>query len=132
MLKSFIFPIKLLFFVQIKHLSVPNDLNVVEPTTQGSVIARAGKKLLELFSPGLATMTITVVTIQFTIQLGYYGLWLWFPELFDKLEDYYSTHADEGVTVCQVFVLIWTLTFNCFYNVTVLQSGWDNLKTYCR
>ena len=85
---------------------MPTDLNVVEPTTQGSVIARAGKKLLELFSPGLATMTITVVTIQFTIQLGYYGLWLWFPELFDKLEEYYSTHGDESVTVCQVFVFI--------------------------
>ena len=98
---------------------MPIDLNVVEPTTQGSVITTAGKKLLELFSPGLATMTITVVTIQFTIQLGYYGLWLWFPELFDKLEEYYSTHADQSVTVCQVFVFIWTFTVLQCNNFTI-------------
>lgn len=31
----------------------------------------------------------------------YYGLWLWFPELFNKLDQYYANHT-ETKTVCQV------------------------------
>ena len=31
----------------------------------------------------------------------YYGLWLWFPELFSKLDQYYANH-NETKTVCQI------------------------------
>ena len=31
----------------------------------------------------------------------YYGLWLWFPELFNKLDQYYAKH-NETKTVCQI------------------------------
>jgi hypothetical protein len=31
----------------------------------------------------------------------YYGLWLWFPELFNKLSVYYKLH-NETVSVCEV------------------------------
>ena len=32
---------------------------------------------------------------------SYYGLWLWFPELFNRLNKYYQNH-NESVSVCQV------------------------------
>ncbi len=32
----------------------------------------------------------------------YYGLWLWFPELFNKLDKYYKYHPGEKVSVCEV------------------------------
>ena len=32
----------------------------------------------------------------------YYGLWLWFPELFNKLNEYYKYHPDDSKTVCEI------------------------------
>jgi len=40
--------------------------------------------------------------INFSIQFGYYGLWLWFPELFNKLNVYYKDLPNATVTVCEV------------------------------
>lgn len=38
--------------------------------------------------------------LYFTIR--YYGLWLWFPELFNKLDVYYKEHPNATVSVCEV------------------------------
>ena len=40
--------------------------------------------------------------INFAIAFGYYGLWLWFPTLFDKLNKYYSAHPNATVSVCEI------------------------------
>ena len=32
----------------------------------------------------------------------YYGLWLWFPELFNKLNEYYKVYPDDSKTVCEI------------------------------
>ena len=40
--------------------------------------------------------------VNFSIQFGYYGLWLWFPELFNKLNIYYNDHKNETVSVCEI------------------------------
>merc|ERR1719357_2273093 len=55
-----------------------------------------------LFSRSLLRTTILMLLINFAIQFGYYGLWLWFPELFNRLELYYKAHPDDSVTVCEV------------------------------
>jgi VNT family MFS transporter (synaptic vesicle glycoprotein 2) len=47
-------------------------------------------------------VTCIVLAINFTIQFGYYGLWLWFPELFNQLENYYKLHPNVSVSVCEV------------------------------
>jgi len=60
---------------------------------------RTGK---QLFSGTLTNITITMIIINFAIQFGYYGLWLWFPELFNKLEKYHRLHPDQTLSVCQV------------------------------
>lgn len=53
------------------------------------------------FGSTLLRSTLLMIVINFTIQFGYYGLWLWFPELFNRLDNYYQTH-NESVTVCEV------------------------------
>jgi len=53
------------------------------------------------FSSTLLRTTLLMIIINFGIQFGYYGLWLWFPELFTRLSNYYRTH-NESVTVCEV------------------------------
>ena len=36
---------------------------------------------------------------------SYYGLWLWFPELFNRLDEYYA-HHNETKSVCEVSNLV--------------------------
>jgi len=59
-------------------------------------------KASQLFSPSLYHITMVMLVINFTIQFGYYGLWLWFPELFNKLERYHSMNPNATASVCQV------------------------------
>ena len=60
------------------------------------------KSASQLFSASLFRITITMIVINFAIQFGYYGLWLWFPELFNKLEKFHAHHSNETLSVCQV------------------------------
>jgi len=62
-------------------------------------------KSKQLFSSSFLRYTIIMVVINFTIQFGYYGLWLWFPELFNKLNLYYSANPNATVSVCEVIDL---------------------------
>ncbi|KAK4303361.1 hypothetical protein Pmani_024615 [Petrolisthes manimaculis] len=55
-----------------------------------------------LFSRSLIRVTLLMLTINFAIQFGYYGLWLWFPELFNRLQQYYNEHPDAKVSVCDL------------------------------
>ena len=40
--------------------------------------------------------------INFAIQFGYYGLWLWFPELFHKLDIFYKENPEASKSVCEI------------------------------
>merc|ERR1719414_1450753 len=40
--------------------------------------------------------------INFAIQFGYYGLWLWFPELFNKLNIFYNENPEASASVCDI------------------------------
>ena len=66
------------------------------------MISQAIAKSKQLFSSSFLRYTMIMVVINFTIQFGYYGLWLWFPELFNKLNLYYSANPNATVTVCEV------------------------------
>ncbi|XP_072528481.1 synaptic vesicle glycoprotein 2B isoform X2 [Salminus brasiliensis] len=41
----------------------------------------------QLFADPLASRSIALLVIFFSISFGYYGLWMWFPELFRRAED---------------------------------------------
>jgi len=70
-----------------------------------AAVAEAIDKSKQLFSSTHLRYTVIMVVINFTIQFGYYGLWLWFPELFNKLNLYYSANPNATVTVCEVIDL---------------------------
>ena len=70
-----------------------------------AMIPQAIDKSKQLFSSSFLRYTMIMVVINFTIQFGYYGLWLWFPELFNKLNLYYSANPNATVTVCEVIDL---------------------------
>ena len=58
--------------------------------------------LRELFSGSLLKISATMLLIHFAIQFGYYGLWMWFPELFNHLDRYYEKYPNVTKTVCQI------------------------------
>ena len=64
------------------------------------------EKAGELFSSNILGVTLTMITINFAIQFGYYGLWLWFPELFNKLEKFYAMEPNKTLSVCEVSHLL--------------------------
>ncbi|XP_030587404.1 synaptic vesicle glycoprotein 2C [Archocentrus centrarchus] len=54
-------------------------------------LANALKKGLvpikKIFKSPLRSRSITLIIIFYSISFGYYGLWMWFPELFARAED---------------------------------------------
>ncbi|XP_033741474.1 synaptic vesicle glycoprotein 2C-like isoform X1 [Pecten maximus] len=48
----------------------------------------------ELVRAPLRRSTIIMLTVSFTISFGYYGLWMWFPELFSRVEKYGGSPCD--------------------------------------
>ena len=68
-------------------------------------IAEAFTSAGKLFSGSLASVTVLMVVINFAIQFGYYGLWLWFPELFNKLDKFHALNPNMTKSVCEVVSL---------------------------
>ena len=55
-----------------------------------------------LFEKPLLWVTLMMLYINFAIQFGYYGLWLWFPELFNKLNIFYNENPEASASVCDI------------------------------
>ncbi|XP_052236905.1 synaptic vesicle glycoprotein 2C-like isoform X1 [Dreissena polymorpha] len=55
----------------------------------------------KLFGRSLRRTTIIMLIINFTLSFGYYGLWMWFPEIFSRVEKYGGSpcsHAEVNTT----------------------------------
>ncbi|XP_035859494.1 synaptic vesicle glycoprotein 2B [Sander lucioperca] len=54
-------------------------------------LARILKKALDpikqMFNDSLKSRSFALLIIFYCISFGYYGLWMWFPELFERIED---------------------------------------------
>ncbi|EDW30622.1 GL26881 [Drosophila persimilis] len=55
-----------------------------------------------LFKSPILRFTIVSITINFTFHIGYYGLLMWFPELFNRFEEYEKAFPDSSAGVCTV------------------------------
>ncbi|KAK3580500.1 hypothetical protein CHS0354_001097 [Potamilus streckersoni] len=48
----------------------------------------------EVFSPSLRRKAVILLIVNFTLSFGYYGLWMWFPELFNRVQKYGGSPCD--------------------------------------
>ncbi|XP_037025294.1 synaptic vesicle glycoprotein 2C-like [Bradysia coprophila] len=55
-----------------------------------------------LFVSPILKFTLISITINFTFHIGYYGLMMWFPELFHRFDIYDTAHPGQSASVCQV------------------------------
>ncbi|XP_030382331.1 synaptic vesicle glycoprotein 2B [Scaptodrosophila lebanonensis] len=55
-----------------------------------------------LFMSPILKFTLVSITINFTFHIGYYGLLMWFPELFNRFEEFEHAYPNESAGVCAV------------------------------
>nr|QHN70673.1 MFS transporter 5 [Limenitis arthemis astyanax] len=56
----------------------------------------------ELFVPPILKFTAISISINFTFHIGYYGLMMWFPEMFNRFDEWSRTHDNAEADICQV------------------------------
>lgn len=56
----------------------------------------------QLFVTPILRFTIISIVINFTFHIGYYGLMMWFPELFNRFDEFHRDQPGEVATICQV------------------------------
>lgn len=56
----------------------------------------------QLFVSPILKFTVISISINFTFHIGYYGLMMWFPELFNRFDEYSRLRPNETASVCQV------------------------------
>lgn len=93
----------------VKHLIYEEEILTVEEKEK---VAKRGKytnmifdildNSKQLFISPILKYTIISITINFTFHIGYYGLMMWFPELFNRFDKYGTDHPGESAGVCVV------------------------------
>ncbi|CAH0399426.1 unnamed protein product [Chilo suppressalis] len=77
-----------------------------EPAEPKSKIRRMFSDIVEhskqLFVPPILKFTMISITINFTFHIGYYGLMMWFPEMFNRFDEWSRTHDNAEADICQV------------------------------
>lgn len=56
----------------------------------------------QLFVSPILRFTTISITINFTFHIGYYGLMMWFPEMFNRFDEYSRMHPGVEADICQV------------------------------
>lgn len=56
----------------------------------------------QLFVSPILRFTSISITINFTFHIGYYGLMMWFPEMFNRFDEFSRNHPGEEADICVV------------------------------
>ncbi|XP_045893539.1 synaptic vesicle glycoprotein 2B isoform X1 [Micropterus dolomieu] len=55
--------------------------------TLGCILKKALVPIKQMFNGQFKSRSIVLLIVFYCISFGYYGLWMWFPELFERIED---------------------------------------------
>lgn len=99
-----LYPVKQLILEDddLKALKAIEANETVNENKYMSMIADIIENSKQLFVSPILKFTIISITINFTFHIGYYGLMMWFPELFNRFDEYDRHHPGETAGVCQV------------------------------
>ncbi|XP_012281813.1 synaptic vesicle glycoprotein 2B [Orussus abietinus] len=87
-----------------------DDFQVLEPVKPGAVEKNKYKIMLgdimdnskQLFVSPILRFTVISIIINFTFHIGYYGLMMWFPELFNRFDEFHRDHPGQPTSICEV------------------------------
>ncbi|KAJ2949542.1 hypothetical protein O0L34_g15462 [Tuta absoluta] len=98
------YPVKQLLIEEPMHTK-PEKIQI-EPAEPKSKLKRMMSDIIEhskqLFVPPILKFTMISITINFTFHIGYYGLMMWFPEMFNRFDEWSRTHDNAEADICMV------------------------------
>lgn len=96
---------------QVKEL-ILDDFQEIEPSEKKSNVEKNKYKIMlsdimdnsrQLFVSPILRFTVISIIINLTFHIGYYGLMMWFPELFNRFDAYFNVNKNETeASICQV------------------------------
>ncbi|KAL0821139.1 hypothetical protein ABMA28_005760 [Loxostege sticticalis] len=99
------YPVKQILIDEPLHTK-PEKPQPIEPAAPKSKMRRMFSDIVEhskqLFVPPILKFTMISITINFTFHIGYYGLMMWFPEMFNRFDEWSRTHDNAEADICQV------------------------------
>ncbi|XP_046966523.1 synaptic vesicle glycoprotein 2B-like [Vanessa cardui] len=97
------YPVKQILVDEPLHTKPEKQIEAKEPKSK---LRRMMSDIVEhskqLFVPPILKFTTISITINFTFHIGYYGLMMWFPEMFNRFDEWSRTHDNAEADICQV------------------------------
>ncbi|XP_045469451.1 synaptic vesicle glycoprotein 2C-like isoform X2 [Harmonia axyridis] len=78
------------------------SLRIRKPKELKMLLNEIWEQTKALCNPPHLRYTIITCLIQFCVTTSYYTLMIWFPELFNRFEEFESLHPNESASVCEV------------------------------
>ncbi|XP_044756516.1 synaptic vesicle glycoprotein 2C-like isoform X2 [Coccinella septempunctata] len=78
------------------------SLRIRKPKELRMLLREIWEQTKALCKPPHLRYTIITCLIQFGLTTSYYTLMIWFPELFNRFEEFESLHPNESASVCEV------------------------------
>ncbi|XP_058794446.1 synaptic vesicle glycoprotein 2C [Phymastichus coffea] len=87
-----------------------DELQAAEPKKVGAPVVNKCKLMLsnimnnsrQLFVSPILRFTVISIVINLTFHIGYYGLMMWFPELFNRFDEFHREYPERSASVCEV------------------------------
>ncbi|XP_019881693.1 synaptic vesicle glycoprotein 2B [Aethina tumida] len=95
------YPVKHLILEE-SHKSIEQETKEAKRSKYRNMLSDIVDNSKQLFVSPVVKFTFISITINFTFHIGYYGLMMWFPELFNRFDEYARVHPGESASVCKV------------------------------
>lgn len=82
--------------------SNPVKAEVEEKSKCKTMLSDIVENSRQLFVTPILRFTIISIVINFTFHIGYYGLMMWFPELFNRFDEFNRDHPGAAASICEV------------------------------
>ncbi|XP_013140295.1 PREDICTED: synaptic vesicle glycoprotein 2C-like, partial [Papilio polytes] len=96
------YPVKQLLVDVPIHTKPEKQLEEKEPKSKmRRMLSDIVEHSKQLFVPPILKFTTISITINFTFHIGYYGLMMWFPEMFNRFDEWSRANDNAPADICQ-------------------------------
>lgn len=96
------YPVKHLILEEEYQKALDEESTQVKRGAFSRMISNIIDNSKQLFISPILKYTVISIMINFTFHIGYYGLMMWFPELFHRFDEFSQIRPNETASVCQV------------------------------
>lgn len=96
------YPVKHLILEEEYQRALDDEANQVKRGKCVRTVSNILDNSKQLFVAPILKFTVISIVINFTFHIGYYGLMMWFPEMFNRFDEYNRIRPNETANACQV------------------------------